>query len=205
MALVPRTLEARGLDATPPMQAKLRRAGDLRAVEILDVILRDEVGHVAIGNRWYRWLCERDGLDPQAHYAALLRAVPRAAAASRPFNLAGDARAGFRGLASPSCCWPLAATAWSRRWAGCVRAARCDSLRRRRWRAGWCWGACRHSGCGAGVGMTGRQDEHQPLPACRPHRPEDRSATPWSPPHSVDGTDFFWVRGIRPSLLDGAR
>ena len=54
MALVPRTLEARGLDATPPMQDKLRRAGDLRAVEILGVILRDEIGHVAIGNRWYR-------------------------------------------------------------------------------------------------------------------------------------------------------
>ena len=70
MALVPRTLEARGLDATPPIQAKLRKAGDaLRAVEILDVILRDEVGHVAIGNHWYRWLCERDGLDPVAHYA----------------------------------------------------------------------------------------------------------------------------------------
>jgi uncharacterized ferritin-like protein (DUF455 family) len=46
MALVPRTLEARGLDATPPMQAKLAQAGDARAVEILGVILRDEVGHV---------------------------------------------------------------------------------------------------------------------------------------------------------------
>ncbi|MEY4753985.1 MAG: hypothetical protein RJA44_1660, partial [Pseudomonadota bacterium] len=58
MALVPRTLEARGLDATPPIQAKLRKAGDQRAVEILDVILREEVGHVAIGNHWYRWACE---------------------------------------------------------------------------------------------------------------------------------------------------
>jgi uncharacterized ferritin-like protein (DUF455 family) len=72
MALVPRTLEARGLDATPPMQAKLAQAGDARAVEILGVILRDEVGHVAIGNRWYRWLCERDGLDPIAHFEQLL-------------------------------------------------------------------------------------------------------------------------------------
>ena len=71
MALVPRTLEARGLDATPPMQARLRQAGDLRAVEILDVILRDEVGHVAIGNRWYRWLCRRDGLDAEALYPKL--------------------------------------------------------------------------------------------------------------------------------------
>ncbi len=94
MALVPRTLEARGLDATPPMQAKLRQAGDERAVAILDIILRDEVGHVAIGNHWYRWLCERQGLDPVAHYAVLAAryAAPRLRA---PFNLEARRRAGF--------------------------------------------------------------------------------------------------------------
>jgi uncharacterized ferritin-like protein (DUF455 family) len=94
MALVPRTLEARGLDATPPMQAKLARAGDARAVEILAVILADEVGHVAIGNRWYRWLCERDGLDALTHYdhLAALHQAPRPVP---PFNLAARQRAGF--------------------------------------------------------------------------------------------------------------
>jgi uncharacterized ferritin-like protein (DUF455 family) len=94
MALVPRTLEARGLDATPPMQKKLAQAGDARAVEILGVILRDEVGHVAIGNRWYAWLCERDGLDPVAHYAVLAQrhGAPRLKA---PFNLAARRAAGF--------------------------------------------------------------------------------------------------------------
>ena len=94
MALVPRTLEARGLDAAPPMQAKLRRCGDLRAVEILDVILRDEVGHVAIGNHWYRWLCARDGLDPVALYAELVvrHAAPRL---RPPFNRAARRAAGF--------------------------------------------------------------------------------------------------------------
>jgi uncharacterized ferritin-like protein (DUF455 family) len=94
MALVPRTLEARGLDAAPPMQAKLARAGDHRAVEILDVILRDEVGHVAIGNHWYRWLCERDGLDPLAHYAALTTQYD-APKPRPPFNLEARSRAGF--------------------------------------------------------------------------------------------------------------
>ena len=94
MALVPRTLEARGLDATPPMQAKLAAAGDARAVEILGVILRDEVGHVAVGNRWYRWLCARDGLDPLAHDAALA-ARHDAPKAKPPFNLDARARAGF--------------------------------------------------------------------------------------------------------------
>ena len=97
MALVPRTLEARGLDATPIIQEKLRRVGTppaLRAVEILDVILADEIGHVAIGNRWYRWLCEREGLDPVAHYGALVdrHAAPRL---YPPFNESARKRAGF--------------------------------------------------------------------------------------------------------------
>jgi uncharacterized ferritin-like protein (DUF455 family) len=97
MALVPRTLEARGLDATPLIQEKLRRVGTpeaARAVEILDVILADEIGHVAIGNRWYRWLCERQGLDPVARYGTLVAryAAPRL---YPPFNEAARRRAGF--------------------------------------------------------------------------------------------------------------
>jgi uncharacterized ferritin-like protein (DUF455 family) len=97
MALVPRTLEARGLDATPQIQDKLRRVGTpaaIRAVDILDTILRDEIGHVAIGNRWYKWLCERDGLDPVALYPEL---VTRYSAPKLypPFNEAARASAGF--------------------------------------------------------------------------------------------------------------
>ncbi|OUM01032.1 ferritin-like domain-containing protein [Variovorax sp. JS1663] len=97
MALVPRTLEARGLDATPLIQAKLRRVATpdaMKACNILDIILRDEIGHVAIGNHWYRWLCERDGQDPIAHYRVLYRRyeAPRLRA---PFNLEARARAGF--------------------------------------------------------------------------------------------------------------
>lgn len=94
MALVPRLLEARGLDATPPMQARLRRAGDTRAVEILDIILRDEIGHVAVGNRWFRHLCAQRGVDPLAQFRALARAygAPRL---KPPFNLEARRQAGF--------------------------------------------------------------------------------------------------------------
>ncbi len=97
MALVPRTLEARGLDATPLIQDKLRRVGTpaaQSAVEILDTILADEIGHVAIGNHWYRWLCEREGLDPVAHYGVLVEryAAPRL---YPPFNESARKRAGF--------------------------------------------------------------------------------------------------------------
>jgi uncharacterized ferritin-like protein (DUF455 family) len=97
MALVPRTLEARGLDATPQIQDKLRRVGTpaaQRAVEILDVILADEIGHVAIGNHWYRWLCARDGLDPVAHYE-VLTARYDAPRLYPPFNEEARKRAGF--------------------------------------------------------------------------------------------------------------
>ncbi|MDL2337251.1 MAG: ferritin-like domain-containing protein [Pseudomonadota bacterium] len=94
MALVPRTLEARGLDATPPLQAKFKQAGDPRAVEILAIILRDEIGHVAIGNRWYRWLCEQRALDPVAHYT-LLAQRHQAPRPRPPFNHEARRAAGF--------------------------------------------------------------------------------------------------------------
>lgn len=73
MALVPRVLEARGLDATPRIQAKLRQVNDHRAIAILDVILREEIGHVASGSRWFRYLCEQRGLEPEHEFLALSR------------------------------------------------------------------------------------------------------------------------------------
>ena len=65
-----------------------------RAIDILDVILRDEIGHVAIGNRWYAWLCERQGLEPVAHYRVLVRRheAPRL---RPPFNEVARKAAGF--------------------------------------------------------------------------------------------------------------
>jgi uncharacterized ferritin-like protein (DUF455 family) len=94
VALVPRTLEARGLDASPAVRAKLIAAGDAAGAAILDVILRDEIGHVAIGNRWYRWLCASRGLDPLATYEALAarHGAPRVRG---PLNLEARRAAGF--------------------------------------------------------------------------------------------------------------
>ena len=94
MALVPRTLEARGLDASPALRAKLAQAGDQRAAEILDLILREEIGHVAIGNRWFGWLCAERALDPMAAFAQL-QAEHRAPKPRGPFNLAARRAAGF--------------------------------------------------------------------------------------------------------------
>ena len=97
LALVPRTLEARGLDASPPMKARLIEAGDLRAGDILDVILRDEIRHVAIGNHWYNMLCDQRGLDPVATYSHLASTygAPRLRG---PFNDEARRAAGFTEL-----------------------------------------------------------------------------------------------------------
>jgi uncharacterized ferritin-like protein (DUF455 family) len=94
MALVPRTLEARGLDASPAVRNKLAAAGDHAAAAIIDVILRDEIGHVAIGNRWFRWCCAARGLDPITAYPALARQYG-APVLRGPFNLAARRAAGF--------------------------------------------------------------------------------------------------------------
>jgi uncharacterized ferritin-like protein (DUF455 family) len=97
MALVPRTMEARGLDATPIIQAKLRKVATpdaIRAIAILDVILAEEVGHVAIGNHWYHWLCERRGLNPHDFYA-LAAVQHRAPRLKPPFNILARRQAGF--------------------------------------------------------------------------------------------------------------
>lgn len=94
IALVPRTMEARGLDATPALRAKLAQAGDVKAAEILDIILRDEIGHVAIGNRWFNYLCEQRGLQAIATYEKL--AVDYQAPTLRgPFNIEARRMAGF--------------------------------------------------------------------------------------------------------------
>jgi uncharacterized ferritin-like protein (DUF455 family) len=94
MALVPRLMEARGLDATPGIRRKLAGHGDRSGAAILDVILRDEITHVAAGDRWFRYLCAQRGLDPQTTWRALVAAsdVPKP---RPPFNEAARLAAGF--------------------------------------------------------------------------------------------------------------
>lgn len=94
MALVPRVLEARGLDVTPAMIVKLRQLRDDATADILDVILREEIGHVAAGSRWFRWCCERAGIAPEATFRELLIQYGRGALHG-PFNVDARSAAGF--------------------------------------------------------------------------------------------------------------
>lgn len=94
MALVPRLLEARGLDVTPGMIARLQGQGDAGSVAILQTILAEEVGHVAIGSRWFAYCCEREGVAPEETFISLLREVARGAIRG-PFNHEARRAAGF--------------------------------------------------------------------------------------------------------------
>jgi uncharacterized ferritin-like protein (DUF455 family) len=94
MALVPRVLEARGLDVTPGMIERLRRVGDDATVAILEVILREEVAHVAAGSRWFAWCCAREGVDAQLTFQHLLETHLRGGLRG-PFNIDARLRAGF--------------------------------------------------------------------------------------------------------------
>jgi uncharacterized ferritin-like protein (DUF455 family) len=106
LAVVPLVLEARGLDVTPAMIARLEAVGDPASAAVLARIYDDEIGHVAVGMRWFEWLARARGFDPRAAWRALVRAhFP--GALKPPFNQAARTRAGF----APEFYLPLAAVA----------------------------------------------------------------------------------------------
>ncbi len=94
LAIVPLVLEARGLDVTPAMIDKLRAAEDEESAGVLEIIYRDEIGHVAIGSRWFGWLCQERGLDPVETWQGLVKTYFKGGL-KPPFNEAGRTLAGF--------------------------------------------------------------------------------------------------------------
>jgi uncharacterized ferritin-like protein (DUF455 family) len=94
MALVPRVLEARGLDVTPGMITRLKQAGDEDSASLLERILADEIGHVKIGSYWFRYLCRQRALDPAQTFQRLWREY-RLGAVRKPLNTAARRAAGF--------------------------------------------------------------------------------------------------------------
>jgi uncharacterized ferritin-like protein (DUF455 family) len=95
LAVVPLVLEARGLDVTPQMIERLERAGDPASAAILARIHEDEIGHVAVGVRWFERLCRERGLDPEAIFHDRVGRY-FAGALKPPFNREARDRAGFR-------------------------------------------------------------------------------------------------------------
>lgn len=94
MALVPRVLEARGLDVTPGMIARLRSVGEQSLVDILETIHREEIGHVLIGTRWFNFACEQRGLSPQIVFTDLLHKYMKGSIQG-PFDETSRIQAGF--------------------------------------------------------------------------------------------------------------
>lgn len=94
MALVPRVLEARGLDVTPGIMKKFESVKDTRANEILTIIQRDEIGHVEIGSHWFRYCCEQRDLDHDSTFQSLLKQYLKGGI-KKPFDKQARLQAGF--------------------------------------------------------------------------------------------------------------
>lgn len=94
MALIPRVLEARGLDVTPGIAEKLRRHGDTPLADILGIIYTDEIGHVEIGTRWFRHHCAERGLDARERFRQLLNEYMHGRIRG-PYDEPGRRQAGF--------------------------------------------------------------------------------------------------------------
>lgn len=94
LALVPRLLEARGLDVSPAIRKKLAEVQDQESAQVLDIILRDEIGHVAIGNHWFNFLCDQQNANPIAMFEQCLVEY-QAPSPRSPFNFDAREQAGF--------------------------------------------------------------------------------------------------------------
>ncbi len=94
MALVPRVMEARGLDVTPMMIKKFGQVDDVAAVMILERIYHDEIDHVRIGNHWYHFLCDQQGVDPVSTFRELIERY-MGGKLRGPFNWPARLEAGF--------------------------------------------------------------------------------------------------------------
>ena len=104
VAIAPLVLEARGLDVTPGMITKLNSVGDELSSRILETIYEEEIGHVAIGARWFKYLAAQQSESAESYFHALVRAHFKGRVKS-PFNekartLAGLSRAYYEPLAA---------------------------------------------------------------------------------------------------------
>lgn len=98
LALVPRCMEARGLDVTPAIIAKFTAQGDEAGVAILNRILTDEVKHVERGSYWFKFICNQEGLEPETQYQALISQYYNGGKPKGPFNREMRKIAGFSDL-----------------------------------------------------------------------------------------------------------
>lgn len=72
LAVVPMVLEARGLDVSPAMIDQFKNTGDPTSADVLQTIYNDEIGHVAVGSRWFKFLASKLNRDAQNWFQELV-------------------------------------------------------------------------------------------------------------------------------------
>ena len=100
MAVLPRYMEANGLDANAFMLKKLeteceKDESKARLCEILQVILDEEISHVSKGNRWFKFACEKEGVSPEIYSQIVQKIYPKAFLQSRELNVSARLKSGF--------------------------------------------------------------------------------------------------------------
>jgi uncharacterized ferritin-like protein (DUF455 family) len=99
MAVVPRYLEANGLDATPMMIEKIRGLSDdskaEKIVDVLKIILDEECDHVQKGDFWFKYACDREGLDYAVYFDIIEKYYPSSFPRKKALNIQARQEAGF--------------------------------------------------------------------------------------------------------------
>lgn len=94
IAIVPLVLEARGLDVTPAIIARLDKSQDHESARVLRIIYDEEVSHVQAGHKWFNYLCTKENIEPKQTYQKLVRQFFKGQI-KPPFNNEARSRAGF--------------------------------------------------------------------------------------------------------------
>lgn len=73
LAIINLTHEAKGLDSYFKLKEKLDKLNDTQSLLVLEHNIREELGHVACGVKWFQYFCEEDGLSPQKEYQRIYK------------------------------------------------------------------------------------------------------------------------------------
>lgn len=99
MAVVPRYLEANGLDQNPKIMEKLKSNPDKinnKILEALTIILKEEVSHVQKGDRWFKYACKLQQKEPEETYRNIIeKFYPRSTKKTQEMNYQSRKQAGF--------------------------------------------------------------------------------------------------------------
>jgi uncharacterized ferritin-like protein (DUF455 family) len=97
MALIPRYMEANGLDSNFAIRKKIKSQKiDKRVIDALDIILEEEISHVSKGDRWFQYACKQENINPKEYFNIVNSIYPNSFKPKKGINIDARKKAGFR-------------------------------------------------------------------------------------------------------------